>query len=128
MRKKIAVFTAVWNADYLYLFLQGLRKGAQERGLDLYIFNSYGDSDREYEAFTSGEYNIFLLPDLKKFDGVMIAANNVGVEPWLDRLKQDVDRLGIPCVGVEQLSGTPHSIGVDNYRAMSAVERSYKRG
>lgn len=121
MRKKIAVFTAVWNADYLSPFLQGLKQGAEERNLDLYIFNSYGDSDREYEAFTSGEYNIFFLPDLKEFDGVLIAANNVGVEPWLDRLKQEVDRLGIPCVGVEQLSRTTHSIGVDNYRAMYAV-------
>ena len=64
MRKKIAVFTAVWNADYLYPFLQGLKQGALERNADLYIFNSYGDSEREYGSFTSWEYNIFLLPAL----------------------------------------------------------------
>lgn len=121
MRKKIAVFTAVWNADYLYPFLQGLKQGALERNADLYIFNSYGDSEREYEAFTSGEYNIFLLPELSQFDGILIAANNVGVEPWLARLREEISRLGIPCVGVEQPDGMEYSIGVDNYRAMRAV-------
>lgn len=39
MRKKIAVFTAVWSADYLYPFLQGLRQGAIDCQADLYIFN-----------------------------------------------------------------------------------------
>ena len=121
MKKKIAVFTAVWNADYLYPFLQGLKKGALERNADLYIFNSYGDSDREYEAFTTGEYNIFLLPDLRMFDGILIAANNVGVEPWLKRLRQEISRLGVPCVGVEQQSGMDYAIGVDNYGAMRQV-------
>ena len=121
MNKRIAVFTAVWNADYLYPFLQGLKQGAQERNADLYIFNSYGDSDREYEEYTTGEYNIFLLPDLAQFDGVLIAANNVGVEPWLERLRGEVKRLGVPCVGVEQQQGLEYSIGVDNYRAMHRV-------
>lgn len=121
MNKRIAVFTAVWNADYLYPFLQGLKQGAQERNADLYIFNSYGDSDREYEEYTTGEYNIFLLPDLAQFDGVLIAANNVGVEPWLERLRGEVKRLGVPCVGVEQQQGLEYSIGVDNYRAMRRV-------
>lgn len=121
MRKKIAVFTAVWNADYLYPFMQGMKQGALERNADLYIFNSYGDSDREYESFTSGEYNVFYLPDLKTFDGVLIAANTVGVEPWVEQLERRTRELAIPCVGVEQGDGVAHSIGVDNYRAMYAM-------
>ena len=118
MKKKIAVFTAIWNADYHYPFLQGLEQGARERNVELYIFNSYGDSDREYEEYTTGEYNIFLLPDLKQFDGVLIAANNVGSEPWLERLRLEIRHYDVPCVGVEQQQGLEYSIGVDNYRAM----------
>ena len=121
MRKRIAVFTAVWNADYLYLFLQGIQQAARERDMDLYIFNSYGDSDREYETFSTGEYDVFYLPELRSFDGVLLAANNVGAEPWLIRLNQEVTRLGIPCVGVERQSIVKRSIGVDNYRAMYAI-------
>ena len=121
MRKKFAVFSATWNADYLYPFLQGMKQGAREREADLYIFNSYGDSDREYESFTSGEYNVFFLPDLTEFDGALIAANNVGSEPWVEQLGRKIRQLGIPCVGVEQPSGMEHIIGVDNYRAMCAV-------
>lgn len=121
MRKKYAVFSATWNADYLYPFLQGMKQGAREREADLYIFNSYGDSDREYESFTSGEYNVFFLPDLTEFDGALIAANNVGSEPWVEQLGRKIRQLGIPCVGVEQPSGMEHIIGVDNYRAMCAV-------
>lgn len=121
MRKKIAVFTAVWNADYLYPFLQGLLQGAMDCGADLYIFNSYGDSDREYEAYTIGENNIFFLPDLREFDGVLIAANSLDVGSWVERMKQQISLLGIPCVGVEQPVEMEYAIGVDNYRAMYAV-------
>ena len=53
MGKKIAVFTVVWNSEYLYPFLQGLRQSAKEHHADLYIFNSYGDYDRDYETFTN---------------------------------------------------------------------------
>ena len=98
-----------------------MKQGAREREADLYIFNSYGDSDREYESFTSGEYNVFFLPDLTEFDGALIAANNVGSEPWVEQLGRKIRQLGIPCVGVEQPSGMEHIIGVDNYRAMCAV-------
>ena len=87
MGKKIAVFTVVWNSEYLYPFLQGLRQSAKEHHADLYIFNSYGDYDRDYETFTNGEYEIFSLPDMSEFDGAIIAVNNVGSEYWVERLR-----------------------------------------
>lgn len=117
-KKKIAVFSTVWNAEYLYGFLNGLQQGAQERNADLYLFNTYGDSDHEYEVFCRGEYQIFSLPDLEDFDGVLIASNNVGTKPWLDGLVQKTRQAQIPCVGVEQEHGVDYFIGADNYGAM----------
>ena len=118
MGKKIAVFTVVWNSEYLYPFLQGLRQSAKEHHADLYIFNSYGDYDRDYETFTNGEYEIFSLPDMSEFDGAIIAVNNVGSEYWVERLRQKINEQGIPCIYVEQEMDADHTIGVDNYQAM----------
>lgn len=114
-KKKIAVFSTVWNADYLYAFLSGLRRGAAERNADLYLFNTYGDSDKEYDLFCRGEYNIFFLPDLNEFDGALIDSNNVGTIYWENALKAKIRENGIPCIGVEREMGLDHFIGVDNY-------------
>lgn len=121
MRKKIAVFATVWNSDYMYLFLRGLHQGAMERGTDLYVFTSFGDDDLEYPLYAKGENDIFFLPELSDFDGVMIAANNVGIEPWVDRLVQTAQQHDIPCVGIEQGSNFPIWVGADNYGAMYAM-------
>lgn len=120
-KKKIAVFSTVWNTDYQYAFLEGLQRGAQERDVDLYLFNTYGDSDRESDTFAQGEYSIFFLPDLKDFDGVLMASNNVGTRTWNDSLMKRVREAGVPCVGVEQQSGVDYRIGVDNYSAMYSM-------
>lgn len=120
-KKKIAVFSTVWNADYLYAFLSGLNRGAAERNADLYLFNTYGDSDKEYDLFCRGEYNVFFLPDLKEFDGALVASNNVGTRFWEDDLKAKIREAGVPCIGVEQEMGLDHFIGVDNYQAMYAM-------
>lgn len=120
-KKKIAVFSTVWNADYLYAFLSGLKQGAAERNADLYLFNTYGDSDKEYSLFCQGEYNIFFLPDLKEFDGALIDSNNVGTRFWESALREKIREAGIPCVGVEQEMGLDNFIGVDNYQAMYAM-------
>lgn len=120
-KKKIAVFSTAWNAGYLYDLLQGMKQGAAQRGLDLFLFNTYGDSDQEYEVFTQGEYSIFSLPDLTLFDGVLLASNSVGNRQWMNSLMERIRDAGIPCVGVEQpVEGTCY-IGVDNYTAMYSI-------
>lgn len=120
-KKKIAVFSTIWNADYLYAFLTGLSRGAAERNADLYLFNTYGDSDKEYDLFCRGEYNIFFLPDLREFDGILIESNNVGTRYWETGLKAKIRESGVPCIGVEQEMGLDHFIGVNNYQAMYAM-------
>lgn len=44
--------------------------------VNLYIFNSSGDWSRD-EDYNIGEYNIYRLPDLNDFDGIIVDLNNI---------------------------------------------------
>lgn len=120
MKKKVAVFSTSWNDAYLYKYLVGVWKTAKENNIDVYVFNTYGDADL-YGDFNKCEYNIFNLPELEDFDGVLVMSNNVGSAPWLEKLRQRIVSLNIPCVAVEQKLEDINYIGTDNYAAMREV-------
>ncbi|MDP4089339.1 MAG: GGDEF domain-containing protein [Bacillota bacterium] len=120
MRKKVAVFSTSWNADYLYQLLSGIRTKAKEDNADLFIFNTYGDLE-QYKDFNRCEYNIFRLAKLEDFNGALIVSNSVGSAPWVGELRERILAKGIPCIGVEQDIEGIHYMGTDNYSAMYEI-------
>lgn len=120
MRKKVAVFSTSWNDKYSYRYLCGVWKTAQENDIDVYVFNTYGDAELHID-FNRCEYNIFNLPDLELFDGILVISNNVGSAPWVEGLRKRALKLKIPCIAVEQDLEGFHYMGTDNYAAMRDV-------
>ena len=117
MSKRVAVFSSSWNDEYLYGYLKGVWKTAQKHNIDVYVFNTYGDAEL-YEDFNRCEYNIYKLPNLKDFDGVLIISTNVGSIPWLEDLQRRIMQTKIPSISIEQdIEGLKY-MGTDNYAAM----------
>lgn len=114
MRRKIIMLCSVWHEDYICGLLRGVRKRIEEGDWELHVFVSYdtaGDA-----SFQKKEQEIFDLPELEDYDGILIASNSEGNKPIMERVIEEGKRLGKQILSIEQrFDGVP-SAGVDNYR------------
>lgn len=116
-RKRIAIFANGWNNEYLQEFGQGAFQCAKVTDTDLFIFTNYSTHGLN-EVDNSGEFNIYLLPDLNDFDGAMFLTNSFNLDRELQYLQEQVLKTGIPAVSTEcELDGTVF-FESDNYSGM----------
>lgn len=117
MRRRYAVFANGWGSEYLRDIGRGLRRFGREQDADFHVFvnhSAYGETKDE----NLGEVNIFLLPDIRLFDGVMLLTNSFNLREETEELHRRILEAGVPGVSLEaELEGLDH-IGSDNYVGM----------
>ncbi len=116
MKKKIAFFTTGWCCEILSQFISGMQKAFGSEGADIFLFlcyATYGDS----AAMKKGEMNIFELPDLRDFDGVVIFGSGLDFKDIVEMILSRCREAGVPVImqGAER-EGISY-IGSDNYQA-----------
>lgn len=117
MKKKIAVFVNGWGSDYLQEILHGICGRAEYVNADIFAFVNYS-AFAEGNDNNRGELNIFKLPNLEDFDGVIIMANSFNMQEEIDYLSRRFSETGIPAVSIEyDLEGIV-TVGSDNYYGM----------
>lgn len=117
MKKRIAVFANGWGNEYLHEITNGVLKCAQKQNSDVFTFvdfsifsNRFGEND--------GEMNVFHLPNIADFDGVILLTNSFNVQHEMDYLQEQVKTNGIPTVSLEyRMEGIPTVLS-DNYSGM----------
>ncbi len=117
MKKKIAVFANGWGYEYVRTVMKGIEKAAKEEGVDVFVYinySTYGDDLGE----NSGELNIFKLPNLKQFDGVLIMANSFNDARELKYLRDKILKLSIPAISLEYELEDIDYLGTDNFTGM----------
>lgn len=103
-------------------FLKKIREMEEE--IDLYIFRSAGawTLDRNYNI---GEYNIYRLPDLEDFDGIILDVNSIhqrehygcGAAAW-EYIVNAARQSGKPVISLANRIEGLYYVGIDNYAAM----------
>ena len=117
MRKRIAVFVNGWGNDYLQQVVQGVSRRATQENIDIFLFVNY-TAIAENQEYNVCELNIFRLPDLKDFDGVILMTNSFNLQEETDYLRQKLAEYPLPAVSLEyELEGID-SIISDNYFGM----------
>lgn len=117
MKKRIAVFSSGWSRDYLVEITEGVREVAEEMNADIFVFVNHS-AYSESASNNTGESNIFRLPDLDDFDGVILLANSFNLKWEREYLYQEIMRMKIPAVCTEyELEDVP-SIITDTYTGM----------
>lgn len=120
MNERIAVLTAGWNREFLNFMMQGICQRAAKDQADVYLFNCYGDQD-DSNPFNIGEYNLFHLPDLSKFSGIILFSNNISSVSVKDLLCEKILESKVCVISVEyEIEGMDY-IGIDNYSALSEM-------
>lgn len=120
MRKKIAVFAGGWSFEYVQEVLSGIAKVAGEADIDVFTFVNYSlrwESPAQCEA----EFNIFTLPDLDEFDGIIVLGNSFNLTMETEYFKEKLKSVKCPVVSLEyEFEGVP-SVFTDNYAGMKEL-------
>lgn len=119
-RKRIAIFANGWSSENIMRIGNGAWKVAQDRDVDLFTFVDYTALENSAE-YNEREFSIFKLPDLKDFDGVILATNSFNLPIETENLSRRVYECGIPAISLEvHLKGMDY-IGVNNQIGMEEL-------
>ncbi len=117
MKKKIAVFASGWGDEYFREVVYGISEAAKKENVDTFAFVNF--SIRGLDALLNeGEYNIFTLPDLEDFDGIVLLANSFNLTKEVEYFAEKIKALNLPVVSVEYELESAISLVSDNYSGM----------
>lgn len=120
--KKIAVIMESWMRCFTYAWPSGMLTKIKESGADvnLYIFNSSANWSED-EKYNMGEYNIFRLPNLAEYDGIVLDLNNITKQEIRDYVLEKARESKVPTIVISNQFEGFYSVGIDNYKAMRDI-------
>ncbi len=120
--KKLAIFSDGWRKFFNFSWVDGCHQYIAEHKLDaqVYVFNSFGDFSVD-EKFNMGEFNIFNLPDLTEFDGLIVELNNVQQDEIRENILQKIRNSGVPAISLLNEVPGLYYAGIDNFLAMYKI-------
>lgn len=120
MPKKIAFFSCGWAFDLLHDYSKGVVRRMQGHDVDLYMFVCFPPYVDD-ETQKIGELNIFNLPYIEDFDGVLVLGNaidHVGVYESIIRRCHDAN---VPVVSTGRKDKNAYFVGSDNYEGARSL-------
>ena len=117
---RIAFFTVDWNYELVESTLHGLKQYVDDHeNVYIYIFDCLGkDLDNVKDK---SEYIIFDLPDLRKFDGVLVQGNQLVLKRVRDSIERRIVEAGVPAVSIGSPMKGCALIRFDNRAAQRAI-------
>ena len=120
--KKIAMITDGWKRMVTYAWVDGITRRIHEldEEICIYQFNCYGNwrTDKKYNI---GEYNIFRLPDLTRYDGVVLDCNFTTDKERQQELLSMLQQISVPVISIGQVMGNCYYVGIDNTTPMKQM-------
>lgn len=113
--KKIAMITDGWKRMVTYAWVDGIIHRIRELGEDIciYQYNCYGNWRRD-KKYNQGEYNIFRLPDLNQFDGVVLDCNFTIDKERQQELISMLQKVRVPVISIGHAVDNCYYVGIDN--------------
>lgn len=120
--KKIALLMDGWKRFFTYAWPAGILQRIKEtdEDINLYIFNSSGDWSRD-KNYNIGEYNIYQLPDLNDYDGIIIDLNNIRYPDVRQYVIEAAKKTGKPVISIANEIEDFYYVGIDNYTAIQEI-------
>lgn len=125
--RKIALIMDSWKRSFSYAWPAGILQKMKEKEeeISLYIFNSSGNWSYD-EEYNVGEYNIFHLPDLNDFDGIILDLNNIRMAGVREYVIESAKKTGKPVISIANEIEDFYYVGINNYTAIrNIIEHLY---
>ena len=109
-KRKIALLAASWDGEVMEATIRGIKARLEGTGMDLHVFMCFPafglDSPENF-----GHYNIFSLPNLEEYEGVLFSINVVHGYEMVKRYFPNLLTLTVPKVSIElEMEGIPSVI------------------
>lgn len=129
MKRRIACFIGELFRDYQSKLYKGIEAFAKKNDVVIDIFTNFGVFAGNY-LHTLGETNIASIPDLKKYDGILIAPDTLTVENMReDVIARLIEGADCPIVSVRTERDEFPNIIIDDRETMEAiVEHFFEHG
>jgi len=127
--KKVALFSDGWKRLITYAWVDGMMKFISESDekISLYQYNSHGNWSHD-ELHNQGEYNIYTLPDLSAFDGIIMDCTNISDKNVFDKLVEMIRKSQKPVVSIGNHIEGFYYAGIDNKKPIAdMMEHLYHR-
>lgn len=113
--KKVALISDGWKRLIVYAWVAGIRSYIEESQEDicLYQFNCHGNWSTD-ELYNRGEYNIYNLPDLSEYDGVILDCLNIRDDRILKSTIEYIKAANVPVVSIACNIEGFYYVGIDN--------------
>lgn len=126
--KKVALLSDGWKRLITYAWVSGIMEKIREADGDicLYHYNCYGNWSRD-QKHNDGEYNIYHLPDLDAFDGIILDCTNIEDKKQLEKLIGRLRKVSVPVVSIVYIVDGFYYAGIDNISTiMELMEHLYE--
>jgi len=117
MRKRIAVFADCTGNQLVGGILKGIDVIAKENEIDAFYFCTFPYPEDSYED-NEGERNIFTLPNLKDYDGVILLSFSFNSDEICNKFKERIDEAGVKAVTLDKNLDDIYGIETDNEAGM----------
>lgn len=100
-----------------YAWVDGIIRRIRELDADiaLYQYNCYGNWSKD-ALHNTGEYNIYNLPNLKEFDGIILDGSNIVDIRQKQKIVEKLQQCGLPVVSLDWYVDGFYYVGADNRR------------
>lgn len=114
---KIAVLIGGIAYEVQRYLLEGIMEYARDKGVSIFVFTCNGDIYKQSE-YGIGEYNIYHLPKLQSYDGIIYSKYTIQNEEMGNKLADIIQCSGIPAISIEAEIEGMTRFYVDNQKAM----------
>ena len=120
--KKIALISDGWRRMITYAWVDGIIRRIRELDEDiaLYQYNCYGNWSKD-ALHNTGEYNIYNLPDLSAFDGIILDGSNIVDVRQKEKIVERLQNCGVPVLSLDWYISGFYYVGADNRMRVSVA-------
>ena len=119
-KKSIAVVVMNMDNAYSTEILRGVVEEAKVQECDVAIYNAFINQE-ELVAHNKGQFNIYNLMDLKKYDGAVFLPNLIKGHVVYDELVDRFTHADIPVASVDMAIPGLYHVGAENYYSMKSI-------
>jgi len=94
--------------------MDGIVDSAKKDNVNVVLFTCEGFLFHELKDYSAGEYNIFNLPALETFDGIIVELDSVQNQKMKEMLRDNISKTNVPCVSIDQEIEGTNEIYFDN--------------
>lgn len=118
--KKVALFSDGWKRLITYAWVDGMMSfiSKSEEDICLYQYNCHGNWSHD-EMHNHGEYNIYKLPKLSDFDGIIMDCTNISDKHVFDNLVDMLRKSNKPVVSIGNHIEGFYYAGIDNKKPIA---------